>query len=132
MNKQKLSDDPVHNYVVLVHEYSYKQGGKYITPIELYKFLESNGLDVSNTEVRSNIEHVISDSFYIGGSAGGDSRILIPKSETIFRYIDYLELKEAQKSSRSANRNAILALSLTSLLAAVQILVGVFQIIDSH
>ena len=45
-----------------------------------------------------------------------------------FKYIDYIELKETREMSRNANRNAIIAISITIITTFVSILLTLWQI----
>jgi len=58
-----------------------------------------------------------------------DNNKFIISLDSRFKYIDYLELKEARQSAQKANKNAIIAISIAIVTLLISIIFSIIQIV---
>ncbi len=109
-------------------EYGKKRlGGKRMTTkIDLKAHLESKGFIIPDSNFLSSIFlDIFGTQFMRNKSLSNDPSYL--NSDAYFKLLDYEELKHARESSEQAKRMAIIAITISGLLALFSILLTVYQ-----
>lgn len=114
------------DYIVEMHKYSYENLNKGCTLPEMVAHLKSIGLKADEPPLNNSVIQIFGQIFVDSykattGYTQGDARYWM-QSEAYFRYLDYIEMRDAQENAKQATKIAIWAIIISGALALGQII----------